>query len=106
SYSTGLQGSQELLLDIEHFLEGQGLLKELDVEELFAALDQACLLETFHLDIAFQMTQALLLSLCFVNSNTSKSSKTAANDSDVETPEAIPKDDDVSSAIATTLQFN
>ncbi|KAG6829558.1 hypothetical protein H0H87_010910, partial [Tephrocybe sp. NHM501043] len=56
-----LQGSQELLLDIECFLEGQGPLKELDIEELFAALDQACLLETLHLDIAFQTTQALLL---------------------------------------------
>ncbi|KAG6821954.1 hypothetical protein H0H87_004803, partial [Tephrocybe sp. NHM501043] len=54
-------GSRELLLDIEHFLEGQRLLKELDVEELFVALDQACLLETFCLNIAFQITQALLL---------------------------------------------
>ncbi|KAG6807388.1 hypothetical protein H0H87_011317 [Tephrocybe sp. NHM501043] len=60
SYSADLQGSQELLLDIEGFLEAQGLLKELDVEELFAALDWACLLETLCLDIAFQMTQALL----------------------------------------------
>ncbi|KAG6842910.1 hypothetical protein H0H87_009375 [Tephrocybe sp. NHM501043] len=52
-YSADSQGSQELLLDIECFLEGQGPLKELDVEELFAALDQACLLETLCLDIAF-----------------------------------------------------
>ncbi|KAG6815505.1 hypothetical protein H0H87_001116 [Tephrocybe sp. NHM501043] len=51
----------ELLLDIECFLEGQELLKELDVEELFATLDKACLLETLHLDIAFWITQALLL---------------------------------------------
>ncbi|KAG6840274.1 hypothetical protein H0H87_012264 [Tephrocybe sp. NHM501043] len=43
SYLAGSQGSQELFLDIEHFFEGQGPLKELDVEELFAALDQACL---------------------------------------------------------------
>ncbi|KAG6824755.1 hypothetical protein H0H87_011169, partial [Tephrocybe sp. NHM501043] len=61
SYCASLQGSRELLLDIEHFLEGQRLLKELDVEELFVALDQACLLETFCLNIAFQITQALLL---------------------------------------------
>ncbi|KAG6825772.1 hypothetical protein H0H87_008759 [Tephrocybe sp. NHM501043] len=116
---------------IAHFMAGidlgQGPLKELDVEELFAALDQACLLETLHLNIAFQTTQALLLcceclcqfmdhdvaqtgtqlsALCFVNSDTSKSSETAADDSDVDTPEAIPKDDNVSSAIAATLQMN
>ncbi|KAG6843954.1 hypothetical protein H0H87_011448 [Tephrocybe sp. NHM501043] len=127
SYLAGSQDSPELLLDIKHFLEGQGLLKELDIEELFAALDQACLLETLHLDIAFQTAQALLVyceclcefmdcnvaqtgtqlsALHFVNSNTSKSSKTSANDSNIDTPKAIPKDDDVSSAIAATLQLN
>ncbi|KAG6814850.1 hypothetical protein H0H87_007036, partial [Tephrocybe sp. NHM501043] len=131
------------------FLEGQGPLKELNVEELFAALDQACLLETLHLNIAFQTTQALLLNceclfqfmdcdvsqtgtqlsaLCFVNSDTSKSSKvhspfslfsappllsnfsqTVADDSNIaniDTPEAVPKDDNVSSTIAATLQIN
>ncbi|KAG6853898.1 hypothetical protein H0H87_008194, partial [Tephrocybe sp. NHM501043] len=119
--------SLELLLNIECFLKGQGLLKELNVEELFAALDQACLLETLHLDIAFQMTQALLLhceclcqfmdcdiaqigtqlsALCFANSDTSKSSETVADDSNVDTPEAVPKDDDVSSTIAATLKMN
>ncbi|KAG6840258.1 hypothetical protein H0H87_012273 [Tephrocybe sp. NHM501043] len=61
SYSADSQGSQELLLNIKHFLDGQGLLKELDVEELFAVLDQACLLETLHLNIAFQTTQTHLL---------------------------------------------
>ncbi|KAG6815208.1 hypothetical protein H0H87_003993 [Tephrocybe sp. NHM501043] len=111
-----LSGSQELLLDIECFLEGQGLLKELDVEKLFAALDQAYLLETLCLDIAFQTTQFMdcniaqtgtqLSALHFVNSDTSKSSETAADDSDVDTPEAIPKNDDVSSAITATLQLN
>ncbi|KAG6851920.1 hypothetical protein H0H87_011675 [Tephrocybe sp. NHM501043] len=127
SYSAGLQGSQELLLDIEHFLEGQELLKELDIEELFAALDQACLLQTLCLDIAFQTPQALLVcceclyqfmdcdiaqtgtqlsALRFANFDTSKSSQTAADDSDVDTPEAIPKNDNVSSAIAATLQLN
>ncbi|KAG6843422.1 hypothetical protein H0H87_004724 [Tephrocybe sp. NHM501043] len=126
--SLSSQGSQELLLDIEHFLEGQGLLKELNVEELFAAMDQACLLETLYLNIAFQTTQALLLHceclcqfmdhgvaqtgtqlsfLCFVNSDTSKSSKmTAIDDSNVNAPEAMPKDDNVSSTIAATLQMN
>ncbi|KAG6842649.1 hypothetical protein H0H87_011361, partial [Tephrocybe sp. NHM501043] len=110
--------------DIEHFFEGQGLLKELNVEELFAALDQACLLEILCLNIAFKTTQTLLLyckhlyqfmdcdvaqtgtqlsALHFVNLDTTKSSKTAADDSNIESPEAIPKNDNVSSAIAATL---
>ncbi|KAG6855172.1 hypothetical protein H0H87_007321 [Tephrocybe sp. NHM501043] len=55
-------------------------------------------------DVAQTGTQ--LSALCFVNSDTSKSSKTAADDSDIETPEAIPKDDNVSSAIAATFQLN
>ncbi|KAG6826578.1 hypothetical protein H0H87_006919 [Tephrocybe sp. NHM501043] len=99
----------------------------LSFEELFAALDQACLLETLCLNIAFQMTQALLLhyeylyqfmdcdvaqtgtqlsALHFVNSDTSKSSETAANNSNFDTSEAIPKDDNVSSVITATLQLN
>ncbi|KAG6827216.1 hypothetical protein H0H87_005287, partial [Tephrocybe sp. NHM501043] len=92
-----------------------GPLKELDVKELFATLDQACLLETLCLDIAFQMTQALLFyhkchcqfidcnvaqtgtqlsALHFSDSDLCKSSKTAADDSDVEVTEAILKDND------------
>ncbi|KAG6855587.1 hypothetical protein H0H87_000518 [Tephrocybe sp. NHM501043] len=92
--------------------EGQGPLKELEIEELFSTLDQACLLETLHLDIAFQMTQTLLhhhkclcqfmdhdvantgtqlSALCFYNSDLSKSSETAANDSDIEVTKATPQ---------------
>ncbi|KAG6814781.1 hypothetical protein H0H87_007451, partial [Tephrocybe sp. NHM501043] len=113
SYSTGSQGSQELLLNIECFLEGQGLLKELNVEELFDALDQttqALLLHCEHLhqfiDHDVAQIGAQLSAQCFANSDTSKSSETAADDSNIEVTEAIPKDDDVSSAIAATLQTN
>ncbi|KAG6830104.1 hypothetical protein H0H87_009127, partial [Tephrocybe sp. NHM501043] len=123
----GIPGSQELLLNIEHLLEGQGLFKKLKIEELFAALDQACLLEILHLDIAFQTIQALLLchkclcqfmdhdvaqtgtqlsALYFSDSYLSKSSKTAADDSNVEVTEATPKDNNVSSAITATLKEN
>ncbi|KAG6814642.1 hypothetical protein H0H87_008296 [Tephrocybe sp. NHM501043] len=55
-------------------------------------------------DVAQTGTQ--LSAICFVNSNTSKSSETAADDSNVGTLEAIPKDDNMSSAIAATLQMN
>ncbi|KAG6825069.1 hypothetical protein H0H87_010429 [Tephrocybe sp. NHM501043] len=55
-------------------------------------------------DVAQTGTQ--LSALCFANSNTSKSNETAADDSNVEVTEAIPKDDNVSSAIAATLQIN
>ncbi|KAG6843435.1 hypothetical protein H0H87_004647, partial [Tephrocybe sp. NHM501043] len=124
SYSAGSYVSHELLLDIKHFLEGHGPLKELDVEELFSSLNQICLLETLHLNIAFQTTQALLLyhehlyqfinhdvthgtqlsALHFSDPDLSQASETAANDSDVEVTEAFPKDNDISSAIAATLK--
>ncbi|KAG6842664.1 hypothetical protein H0H87_011318 [Tephrocybe sp. NHM501043] len=55
------------------------------------------------MDCDVTQTGTQLSALRFVNSNTSKSSETAADDSNVETSEAIPKDDDVSSAIAATL---
>ncbi|KAG6843665.1 hypothetical protein H0H87_001846, partial [Tephrocybe sp. NHM501043] len=106
---------------------GQGVIKELDIEELFSTLDHACLLEALHLDIAFQMTQALLhhhkclcqfighdvsnigtqlYALHFSNFDLSKSSETTANDSDIEVTKATPKDDNVPSAIAATLKID